>query len=226
MFLPGSRISSRRLPASEGERPGPVPAAVVYDINVLVTAAAGGNSPFRSWPSPPPASGNASADCLGIIVDAAEFALWLSPQIITSTGKILAQLFKWAQPQIAAYLRAAGMAAEHSGGRIVADVPRTVHDCPGQKDNLILDLAAEVGALLIVSDDTDLLSMSPWRGTPVIEPTAFAAKMDAMRRHARRRRRQTVTWRTRCAAPLARRQRRALPWQARPRTPGHCRARA
>ena len=49
--------------------------------------------------------------------------------------------------------------------------------------------AAEVGALLIVSNDTDLLSMSPWRGTPIIEPAAFAAKVDAMRRHARRRRR-------------------------------------
>jgi predicted nucleic acid-binding protein len=169
--------------------PGPVPAAVVYDINVLVTAAAGGNSPFRSWPSPPPVSGNASADCLGIIVDAAEFALWLSPHIITSIDRILAQLFKWAQPQIDAYLRAVGMAAEHSGGGIVADVPRTVHDCPGREDNLILDLAAEVGALLVVSNDTDLLSMSPWRGTPIIEPAAFAAKVDAMRRHARRRRR-------------------------------------
>ena len=40
----------------------------------------------------------------------------------------------------------------------------------------------------VVSNDTDLLSMSPWRGTPIIEPTAFAAKVDAMRRHARRRR--------------------------------------
>ena len=76
-----------------------------------------------------------------------------------------------------------------SGGGIVADVPRTVHDCPDHEDNLILDLAAEVGALLIVSNDTDLLSMSPWRGTPIIEPAAFAAKVDAMRRHARRRRR-------------------------------------
>jgi hypothetical protein len=46
-----------------------------------------------------------------------------------------------------------------------------------------------LGALLIVSNDTDLLSMPPLRGTPVIEPTAFAAKVDAMRRHARRRRR-------------------------------------
>ena len=167
----------------------PVPAAVVYDINVLVTAAAGGNSPFRSWPSPPPVSGNASADCLGIIVDAAEFALWLSPHIITNTDRILAQLFKWAQPQIDAYLRAIVMAAEHSGGGIVTDVPRIVHDCPDHEDNLILDLAAEVGALLIVSNDTDLLSMSPWHGTPIIESAAFAAKVYAMRRHARRRRR-------------------------------------
>jgi hypothetical protein len=123
----------------------PVPAAVVYDINVLVTAAASGNSPFRSWPSPPPVSGNASADCLGIIVDAAEFALWLSPHIITNIDRILAQLFKWAQPQIDAYLRAVGMAAEHSGAGIVADVPRTVHDCPDHEDNLILNLTVEVG---------------------------------------------------------------------------------
>jgi predicted nucleic acid-binding protein len=167
----------------------PVPAAVVYDINVLVTAAASGNSPFRSWPSPPPVSGNASADCLGVIADAAEFSLWLSPHIITNIDRILAQLFKWAQPQIDAYLRAIVMAAEHSGGGIVADVPRIVHDRPDHEDNLILHLAAEVGALLIVSNDTDLLSMSPWRGTPIIEPAAFAAKVGAMRRHARRRRR-------------------------------------
>jgi predicted nucleic acid-binding protein len=71
----------------------------------------------------------------------------------------------------------------------VTDVPRIVHDGPDHQDNLILDLVAEVGALLIVSNDPDLLSMSPWRGTPVIEPAGFAAKVDAMRRHARRRRR-------------------------------------
>ena len=80
-------------------------------------------------------------------------------------------------------------AAEHSGGGIVTDVPRTVHDCPDHEDNLILDLVVEVGALVVVSNDTDLLSMSSWRGTPGIEPRAFAAKVDAMRRHARRPRR-------------------------------------
>ena len=167
----------------------PAPAAVVYDINVLVTAVASGNSPFRSWPSPPPVSGNPSADCVGVIVDAAEFALWLSPHVVSNTERILTELFKWDQPRIDAYLNALTAAADHSGGGILTEVPRTVHDCPDHEDNLILDLAAEVGALLIVSNDTDLLSMSPWRGTPVIDPAAFAGKVDAMRRHARRSRR-------------------------------------
>ncbi len=54
------------------------------------------------------------------------------------------------------------------------------------KDNRILDLAAEVGALLIVSADTDLTSMSPWRGTPILRPREFAAKVDGTRRHRRR----------------------------------------
>lgn len=166
----------------------PVPSAVVYDINVLVTAAASGNSPYRSWPSPPPVSGNPSADCLGIIVDAAEFALWLSPHITANVDRLLSDLFKWAQPQIDDYLEAVVRAAEHSGGGALAEVPRTVHDCSDHEDNLILDLAAEVGALILVSNDSDLLSMSPWRGTPIIEPNAFASKVDAMRRHARRRR--------------------------------------
>lgn len=165
------------------------PAPVVYDINVLVTAAASGNSPFRSWPSPPPVSGNPSADCVGVIVDAAEFALWLSPHIVSNIERILAELFKWEQPQLDAYLNAILAAAEHSGGGVLASVPRSVHDCPDHEDNLILDLASEVGALLIVSNDTDLLSMSPWRGTPVLDPAAFASKVDAMRRHARRPRR-------------------------------------
>ena len=167
----------------------PVPTAVVYDVNVLVTAVASGNSPFRSWPSPPPTSGNACADCVGIIADAAEFALWLSPHILSNVKRVLADLFKWDHPQIDTYVTVLSETAEHSGGGLLTEVSRTVHDCPDHEDNLILDLAAEVGAMLIVSNDTDLLSMSPWRGTPILTPAAFAAKVDAMRRHARRRRR-------------------------------------
>lgn len=165
------------------------PAAVVYDVNVLVTAAASGNSPFRSWPSPPPVSGNPAADCLGVIVDAAEFSLWVSPHILDNVDRVLVELFKWETARATAYLESVVAAAEHSGGGVVSHVPRLVGDCPDHEDNLILDLAIEVGALIIVSNDTDLLAMSPWKGTPILEPAAFASKVDAMRRHTRRRHR-------------------------------------
>lgn len=162
-----------------------MPAPIVYDINVLVTAAATGNSPFRSWPSPPPVSGNASADCVGVANDAAEFSMWLSPHIMRNIDRILSELFKWELAQIDAYLTALVAIAQHSGGEVI-DPPRTVND-PDHEDNLILDLAADVGALLIVSNDVDLISMSPWRGTPIVTPEVFRQKVDGMRRHARRR---------------------------------------
>jgi hypothetical protein len=51
------------------------------------------------------------------------------------------------------------LATERSGEDIVADVPETAHGCPGREDDLIFDLAAEVGALLIVSSESDRLAM-------------------------------------------------------------------
>lgn len=52
----------------------------------------------------------------------------------------------------------------------------------------MLDLAAAVGAFLILSADADLTSMSPRRGRPIIEPSQFASMVDASRRARRRRR--------------------------------------
>jgi predicted nucleic acid-binding protein len=74
-------------------------------------------------------------------------------------------------------------------------VPRTVHDCPDHEDNLVLDLAAEVGAMLIVSNDTDLLSMCPWRGTPVLTRAAFAAKLGLRGPYVGLLTSQSLTWR-------------------------------
>lgn len=161
------------------------PINVVYDVNVLVGAGAGGNSPFRSWPSPPPTSGNPYADCVGIIVDAAEFALWLSPHILDNVARVLGEGLKWPAEQAEIFVSLLVETASHSGGGVL-DPPKTVTDCSDWEDNRILDLAAEIGALLIVSEDTDLTSMSPWRGTPILRPREFAAKVDGMRRHRRR----------------------------------------
>lgn len=101
-------------------------------------------------------------------MDAAEFALWLSPHILDNTRRILENLFRWQRPQADAYGAVISQAAEHSGGGLLTGVARTMHDCQDHEDNLVLDLAAEVGAMLIVSNDTGLLSMSPWRGTPIL----------------------------------------------------------
>lgn len=158
---------------------------VVFDVNVLVGAAAGGNSPYQSWPSPPPASGNPFADCLGIIVDAEEFSLWLSPHLLKNTSRVLAEVFGWDQPEIERFVRALMWANDRSGGGVVTPL-RTVHDCKDHEDNLVLDLAAESGALLIVSEDADLTSMSPWRGTPILRAFEFVGRVDAMRRARRR----------------------------------------
>jgi hypothetical protein len=157
------------------------------DLNVLVLAIAVGESPFRSWPSPPPVSGNPSADCPGVINDAAEFALWLSPHILVNTGRVLATVLKMPDGEIDEYLRVLAEIAEASGGGIT-DPPQVVGDCPGWEDDRILDLAAAVGAFLVVSADADLTTMSPWRGRPVIEPSQFASLVDASRRSRRRQR--------------------------------------
>src|SRR6266496_4493722 len=151
---------------------------LVYDVNVLVGAAAGGNSPFRSWPSPPPTSGNPYADCLGVVVDAAEFALWLSPHLLDNTARVLGEGLGWKPDLIEQYLSVLARVADHSGGG-VADPPATVFDCADHEDNRVLDLASEVGALLIVSEDADLTSMSPWRGTPILRPDRKSTRLNS-----------------------------------------------
>jgi predicted nucleic acid-binding protein len=166
--------------------PGPAPVPIVFDVNVLVRAIAVGESSFRSWPSPPPTSRNPSADCLGVINDAAEFGLWLSPHILSNTGRVLATVLKMPSDEIDEYLAILVEMAEASGGGLM-DPPQAVDDCPDWEDNRILDLALETGALMVVSADADLTAMSPWRGRPVIEPSQFASLVDASRRTRRRR---------------------------------------
>jgi len=158
----------------------------VFDVNVLGLAVATDESPFRSWPSPPPTSGNKSADCLGVINDAAEFAPWLSPHVLVNTGRVLATVLKTPDEEVDEYLQVLAEMAEASGGGII-DPPQTVGDCADWEDNRILDLAAEVGAFIVVSADVDLTSMSPWRGRPIIEPTQYASLVDASRRAHRQR---------------------------------------
>lgn len=165
--------------------PGPVATPVIFDLNVLVQAIASGNSPYLSWLSPPPPSGNPFADSLGVINDAAEFALWLSPHILDNTTRVLMAVVGTPKEEADDYREILIEMADASGGGVLAP-GRTVHDCPDHEDNLVLDLAAEVGALFVVSGDAGLTSMSPWRGVPILRAREFVGRVDAMRRHRRR----------------------------------------
>lgn len=165
-----------------------IAAPIVFDVNVLVRAIAVGFSPYRCRPSPPPTSTNPDADCVGIINDAAEFALWLSPHVLSNTGRVLVDVVKMPEDEVDAYVCALVDMADASGGGVV-DPPQRVDDCPDWEDNRVLDLALETGAFMIVSGDADLAAMSPWRGRPIIEPAQFTSLVDASRRARKRRRR-------------------------------------
>jgi predicted nucleic acid-binding protein len=162
---------------------------VTVDVNVFVTAVAGGNDTFRSWPSPPPVRGNLAANVVGILNDAREFALFVSEHILANTVRVLCGAppdgYGWEETRAEQYVQVIVEIAAASGGAVI-EPGETVADCPDYEDNRIPECAAASGSVLIVSDDADLLSMSPWRGTPVLTSGAFVKRTDVMRRSRQR----------------------------------------
>ena len=156
-----------------------MPQPVTFDVNVLVEAVAGGRHAFWAWPTPPPLSGNVAANCVGIVNDAQEFALWLSPHILANLLRVLAEL-GWSEQRASQYVGVLVEIADASGGGVAEPVV-PVSDCDDYEDNRILELALANSSALIVSEDMDLLQMSPWRGIPVVRPAEFASRVDAMR---------------------------------------------
>lgn len=163
---------------------------IVFDVNVFIDAVVTGQDSFESWPSPPPTSGHFAADCVGIANDAVEFSLWLSPHVLTNIEHVLEAHeedggFAWDPEPIEEYLSVLVEIAEASGGGVL-EPDEAVTDCPDCEDNRILELALAASAVLIVSNDSDLLHMTPWRGIPILSPRDFAARLDAARRARRR----------------------------------------
>jgi predicted nucleic acid-binding protein len=165
-----------------------VTAPVTVDVNVLVAAVAGGHDAFHSWPSPPPVRGNLAANVIGIFNDAREFGLFVSEHILVNTVRVLSAApcgYGWSRERAEEYVQVIVEIAEASGGAVI-EPGTTITDCPDYEENRILECAAASGSVLIISDDTDLLSMSPWRGTPVLTSAAFVNRTDMMRRGRRR----------------------------------------
>ena len=54
-------------------------------------------------------------------------------------------------------------------------------ECSDPEDDNILALAVDAHAEFIVSNDTDLTSMSPWRGRPIMTPCEFVQRINVVR---------------------------------------------
>lgn len=160
---------------------------VTLDVNVFVAAVATGHDDFASWPSPPPVRGNYAANVVGVMNDAREYALWLSPHILRNVVRVLtdAEGFGWTADAAKDYAEVLVDIADASGGG-VCDPSDVVTDCADFEDNRILECAQASGSALIVSNDVDLISMSPWRGTPILHVSDFIKRVDVARRRVRR----------------------------------------
>lgn len=155
--------------------------AVVYDINVLVGAFVGPDSDWPYLAQVPPTTSNADADALSIAFDADEFRLCSSPHILENLARVLAEL--GVQPARAATIVDAVLEIVETSGGAVVDPPRKAFDVADHEDNLILDLAIAVEATIVVSNDTDLTSLSPWHNRiAIMRPKEFVARVVQLRR--------------------------------------------
>lgn len=114
----------------------------------------------------------------------------MSPHVLTNIERVLVTLkseggFEWEPQIVEEYLDVLIEMAEASGGGIV-EPSEAVTDCDDYKDNRILELALASQAVLILSNDSDLLHMNPWRGTAILAPRDFVSRVDAARRARRR----------------------------------------
>jgi len=161
--------------------PEPSP-AVVFDTNVYVDAIIGPDSQWPLIDQLPPATDNAAADCLSLAFDAEDFRLFTSPHILTNITRLLHKVGV-AGPTTEQWINAILDIVDMTGG-LVVDPDRTVFDIGDYEDNLIIDLAVAVDAILVVSEDTDLTALSPWQGRiPILRPREFVLRTLQARRH-------------------------------------------
>jgi predicted nucleic acid-binding protein len=155
--------------------------AVVFDINVYVHAIISNDTDWPLLRHLPPTSDCSEADCLSLALDAETFRLFASPHILRNIVRLLREASlpddlakRWVTELV-------DIIEDTGGGTMEPE--RRVFDIPDHEDNLIMDLAVATDAILVVSDDTDLTSISPWHGhIPILRPRDFVARTLRTRR--------------------------------------------
>jgi predicted nucleic acid-binding protein len=149
--------------------------AVVFDINVYVEAIAGATTQWPLLSEVPPTTANSAADCLSIAFDSDNLRLFASPHILTGLARVLRRHGVSDATALEACAAVVDI-VELTGGSVV-EPPRLVFDIADYEDNLIMDLAVAADAALVVSEDSDLTTVSPWHGRiPILRPSEFVAR--------------------------------------------------
>lgn len=86
------------------------------------------------------------------------------------------------RPRLARFINAVARAellAQIQLRGVVFEPDVAVADCRDANDNKYLELALAADAAVIVSSDSDLLVLDPWRGRRVLTPAAYLAGVEA-----------------------------------------------
>jgi uncharacterized protein len=67
--------------------------------------------------------------------------------------------------------------AKFVGDAMIVEVTEVVTDCRDSKDNKFLELAVSGSANCIISGDTDLLVLDPFRGISIVTPHIFVSQI-------------------------------------------------
>lgn len=153
---------------------------VVFDVNVYINAFTDSDSTFPLIEVVPPTSGNWAADAISLAFDGDDFKLFTSPHIMRNLVRVLKTRLGVQGQRIEMTSLAVTEIVHQSGGSIV-EPKRHTSENRDFEDHLILDLAVAVDALVIVTNDADLLDMNPWNGRLVLTPKEFVTRVVSAR---------------------------------------------
>lgn len=124
---------------------------VVLDSNVYISALLFGGIPRTALE----------------VVQSGTFQLFISAPISREIERTLRFKFRWS-------VGAIREAAKTLWGTATRISPRLeISDCGDPDDNRVLECAAASGSGLIITGDTHLLDMHPWRGVSIVTPRQF-----------------------------------------------------
>lgn len=149
---------------------------VVFDINVYLSYILGDDGSWPLLPTVPPTTSNPSADAVSLAFSGI-FALYASPHILKNVAEKMAVAGQ-SQTVTDDFVTLVVEMCQFSGGAVVDPVTRD-HGVGDFEDNLILALAKDpaVDALLIITNDHDLLDVGPaWNGRLIMPPAQFVAR--------------------------------------------------